>query len=218
MDIKADLHVSLKRLPNGGWKIIASQTLIWKGRNSCTSLKDDGHVDSTARADGQAGFASGPKRCYDSSNYGRSPLITLRTGVRKPSPTSSSASSWVRMQVFITLITLLYCAHSVFAWGADTHPTIGHIAESFLLDQTVCCPLWEDHWHRQKTALTAILASEPQYQGSIGEAANWPDQIRRQRPATEGWHFIDAEDKYFSASPDLFPCLQEMYTNLQSPR
>lgn len=149
MEIKADLHVSLNRLPNGGWKTIASQTLIWKGQNPCTGTKRiDTWTALLAQMQGQAGFASGPKRCYDNSNYGQSPGITSRTDVRIPSPTSSSASSWDRMQVLITLTTLLYCAHSVFAWGADTHPTIGHIAESFLLDQTVCCPLWEDHWYR----------------------------------------------------------------------
>ena len=41
------------------------------------------------------------------------------------------------MQALITLSAFLYCAESVFAWGADTHPTIGHIAEAFLSDQTV---------------------------------------------------------------------------------
>jgi hypothetical protein len=46
----------------------------------------------------------------------------------------------------------------------------------------------------QKQTIVGILANEPKYHGSIGSAANWPDQTRTH--LTEPWHFIDAEDKY----------------------
>jgi hypothetical protein len=41
------------------------------------------------------------------------------------------------MLIFITITALLNLAQFAQAWGADTHPTIGYLAERFLLDETV---------------------------------------------------------------------------------
>jgi len=35
---------------------------------------------------------------------------------------------------------LFYLIQYVVAWGAGVHPVIGHLAELYLLDQTVCSP------------------------------------------------------------------------------
>ena len=41
------------------------------------------------------------------------------------------------MLIFIIVTALLNLAQFVQAWGADTHPTIGYLAERFLLNETV---------------------------------------------------------------------------------
>jgi hypothetical protein len=41
------------------------------------------------------------------------------------------------MFVSLAIIVILASPQLVAGWGADTHPTIGYLAESFLLDPTV---------------------------------------------------------------------------------
>ena len=41
------------------------------------------------------------------------------------------------MIAYFILSTLFGLAQLVQGWGADTHPTIGYLAERFLLDATV---------------------------------------------------------------------------------
>jgi hypothetical protein len=41
------------------------------------------------------------------------------------------------MLVFLTLAALFGAAQLVAGWGADTHPTIGYLAERFLRNETV---------------------------------------------------------------------------------
>jgi hypothetical protein len=45
------------------------------------------------------------------------------------------------MFVVFILASLLGWTQFVSGWGADTHPTIGYLAERFLLDATVLYPL-----------------------------------------------------------------------------
>jgi len=45
------------------------------------------------------------------------------------------------MHIPLILTTFLSLTRFVVGWGADTHPTIGYLAENFLLDETVLFPL-----------------------------------------------------------------------------
>ena len=41
------------------------------------------------------------------------------------------------MIVLFSIASLFYLVQFVAGWGADVHPTIGYLAERYLLDQTV---------------------------------------------------------------------------------
>lgn len=76
---------------------------------------------------------------------------------------------------------LLAAAFSASAWNTDVHQQIGFMAEKFLTDYT-----------------TSVLAQilEPEYNGSIGNAAAWADAYAH---TDEGafsyqWHWIDSAD------------------------
>jgi hypothetical protein len=43
----------------------------------------------------------------------------------------------MRHQLLIIATTLFSTAQFVASWGADTHPTIGYLAERFLLNESV---------------------------------------------------------------------------------
>lgn len=66
----------------------------------------------------------------------------------------------------------------VSAWNADIHHQIGFMADEFLTPEV-------------SRIVEAIL--EPQYHGSLGEAASWADDYRREE-FTHSWHSIGSLD------------------------
>lgn len=66
--------------------------------------------------------------------------------------------------------------HDALAWGRDGHRIIADIAEQFLDPQAV----------RQVRALLAVENAT-----ALADVASWADDIRRQRPETARWHFVD---------------------------
>ena len=63
-------------------------------------------------------------------------LPTQNTNI-KGSPSLVKSAIQRRMLIFIIITALLNLAQFAQAWGADTHPTIGYLAERFLLNETV---------------------------------------------------------------------------------
>lgn len=77
-----------------------------------------------------------------------------------------------------TVVLLCLCVGSLvpaesFAWGQEGHRIIAAIAESRL----------------QKHAAEGI--KELLGDGSLSSVANWADEIRKDRPETAPWHFVD---------------------------
>ncbi len=64
------------------------------------------------------------------------------------------------------------------AWGRDGHQIVATIAQSLLTPQA----------RTQADALLAAAGGE-----SFVAASDWPDRIRRERPETARWHFVDIE-------------------------
>lgn len=62
------------------------------------------------------------------------------------------------------------------AWGSEGHRIIAEIAEHFLEPATA---------HKVR----ALLALDNET--TVADVANWADQIRRMRPDTASWHFVD---------------------------
>jgi len=85
-------------------------------------------------------------------------------------------------------ILALALAPSAFAWGCKGHQAIALIAESRMT-------------HHAREAALAILSASPvdpslpRYCGPsedpFADASTWPDDIRKLRPETSPWHFID---------------------------
>ncbi|RFU24611.1 hypothetical protein B7463_g11726, partial [Scytalidium lignicola] len=65
---------------------------------------------------------------------------------------------------------------TVFAWGDVGHRTVGYLAQHYL---TPDASQWVD----------SLLANEDGF--DISDAAVWPDQIKRRREYTAGWHYLD---------------------------
>ncbi|MCJ1310074.1 hypothetical protein MMC25_003735 [Agyrium rufum] len=78
-----------------------------------------------------------------------------------------------------TAVALL--ASGAFAWNTDVHNQIGFMAEQFLTPAT-------------KAMVGKIL--EPQYNGSIGQAAAWADSYAHTKEGgfSYQWHWIDSSD------------------------
>jgi hypothetical protein len=65
---------------------------------------------------------------------------------------------------------------SALAWGSEGHYIVAEIAEQHLDPTTT----------KQIRELLSIEANT-----SLADFANWAYQIRRQRPETASWHFVD---------------------------
>jgi hypothetical protein len=76
----------------------------------------------------------------------------------------------------IILIVASFVPVRAFAWGTEGHRIIAEIAELHL----------EPEAARQIRDLLAI-----ENETALADVANWADQIRRQRPQTAPWHFVD---------------------------
>jgi hypothetical protein len=75
-----------------------------------------------------------------------------------------------------TLLSLSALIPLSTCWGTLGHRTVAYVAEKSLSDAGA-------------GYLAQILQDK-----DVSEAALWADQIRRQRPETKPWHFIDAKD------------------------
>src|SRR5262245_10614897 len=69
---------------------------------------------------------------------------------------------------------LLLCPASVLAWGGPGHALVARIAEAQLTDAV-------------RARVAAILGPERQFRA----IASWADDVRRTRPQTANWHFIN---------------------------
>jgi hypothetical protein len=74
----------------------------------------------------------------------------------------------------LVLIALLLNNVTAFAWGPEGHSLIARIAEAQLTAAA-------------RARVTAILGPGQ----TMASIASWPDEIRRARPETAGWHFVD---------------------------
>jgi nuclease S1 len=86
----------------------------------------------------------------------------------------------------ILLLTLLPA--QIFAWGPKGHAIVGDIAASRLTAQT-------------KANLKLLLGKD-----SLASIASWPDEVRKQRDESYGWHFVDIpkDAAGFSEERDCF--------------
>jgi hypothetical protein len=76
----------------------------------------------------------------------------------------------------IALIVAALMPARAFAWGSEGHRIVAEIAEQHL----------EPGVAKQVRDLLAVENST-----SLSDVANWADQIRRQRPESASWHFVD---------------------------
>jgi hypothetical protein len=80
----------------------------------------------------------------------------------------------LRLLLYIALV--IAAPASALAWGSEGHRIVAEIAEQRL----------EPVAAKQVRDLLAIENAT-----TLADVANWPDQIRRQRPETASWHFVD---------------------------
>jgi hypothetical protein len=78
------------------------------------------------------------------------------------------------MHKFTWIALAAVCPPAVFGWGTEGHALIARIAEAQLTPAA-----------RQQIAL--ILGPGK----TIVSVASWPDEIRRSRPETAPWHYVD---------------------------
>lgn len=62
------------------------------------------------------------------------------------------------------------------AWGPEGHRVVAHIAELRLTDEA-------------RLALSRLLLSDQQISDNM--ICNWPDYVRKERPETAPWHYVD---------------------------
>jgi len=78
------------------------------------------------------------------------------------------------------VLNILSLAAIVSAWGTLGHRTVAYIAYKHVSETT-------------QQGVDSILDFGNNNE-DVSDGAIWADQVRRARPWTEGWHFIDAED------------------------
>jgi hypothetical protein len=78
--------------------------------------------------------------------------------------------------IIAVLLFLLVAVGRVGAWGWEGHIIVARIAEQHLTDKA-------------KAGITQLLA--PGLKISDTSVASWPDNIRRDRPETGPWHYVD---------------------------
>jgi hypothetical protein len=74
--------------------------------------------------------------------------------------------------VLISLFLLIVPINS-FAWGGDGHKIVANIAEARLTPAA-------------KAQVQALLDG-----AHLADVASWADEVRRDRPATSRWHYVD---------------------------
>ncbi len=75
----------------------------------------------------------------------------------------------------VGLLTLTAAAHARFRWGVEGHHVVARVAESRLTP-------------RARAEAERLLGDQ-----SLEDVSTWADDIRRARPATAPWHYVDIE-------------------------
>jgi hypothetical protein len=79
-----------------------------------------------------------------------------------------------------SILLPLLALPTVSAWGSLAHRTVAYLSSHVYTPET-------------SVFVSTILANEHGW--DISDAALWPDKgVKRQRPETAQWHFIDARD------------------------
>jgi hypothetical protein len=73
----------------------------------------------------------------------------------------------------LILVTVLWCCPPAFAWGPDGHSIVALIATARLTPAAA-------------TAVKALLGN-----ATLADVSSWADQIKRDRPETSSWHYVD---------------------------
>src|SRR4051812_23174606 len=79
---------------------------------------------------------------------------------------------------FAAVIGLIGSAGPVTAWGPEGHAIISHIAAARLSAEA----------RQQLIALLGSPSAE-----TMAAGANWADEVRRDRPMTAPWHYVNIE-------------------------
>ena len=80
----------------------------------------------------------------------------------------------ITMRKLITLVVVLTFVPSLcFGWGREGHTIISIVAEDHL-DETT------------KVMIQSLIGNNHLY-----SVASWADDVRRDRPATKGWHYVN---------------------------
>jgi hypothetical protein len=79
----------------------------------------------------------------------------------------------LRMRKFTAVLVLLAFTPNSFAWGPRGHRIAARIAQTHLSEAT-------------KLQIETLLGSD-----NLAAVSTWADEIRKQRPETAGWHFVD---------------------------
>jgi hypothetical protein len=77
------------------------------------------------------------------------------------------------MRKFAAVLVLLAVTPNSFAWGPRGHRIAARIAQAHLTEST-------------RLQIQALLGSD-----DLAAISTWADEIRKQRPETAGWHFVD---------------------------
>jgi len=77
------------------------------------------------------------------------------------------------MRKFVAVLVLLAFTPNSFAWGPRGHRIAARIAQTHLSEAT-------------RLQIQALLGSD-----DLAAISTWADEIRKQRPETAGWHFVD---------------------------
>ncbi len=77
------------------------------------------------------------------------------------------------MRKFAAVLALLAFTPTSFAWGPRGHRIAARIAQAHLREST-------------RLQIQALLGSD-----DLAAVSTWADEIRKQRPETAGWHFVD---------------------------
>ncbi|PVH75747.1 S1/P1 nuclease [Cadophora sp. DSE1049] len=83
------------------------------------------------------------------------------------------------MHVLRISLAILTLANQVLSWGDVGHRTVGYLAKKYLTDSA--------------TQLFEKILENPNG-WDFSDAATWADTVKRKRPYTSTWHFVDARD------------------------
>ncbi|KAF8849593.1 S1/P1 nuclease [Acephala macrosclerotiorum] len=83
------------------------------------------------------------------------------------------------MRFFTHFLIALTLSSKALAWGDLGHRTVALLAQKYITPDT-------------QQLLDSILQNDQDF--DFSDAATWADTIKRQRPQTKEWHYIDAQD------------------------